>query len=809
MSSESVCSSSAPKVLGSDRLRRLSLDLVVVVVVVVVQNETLSCEKVDTFVVRLCTMPARRRKAANSAEGEKRAKKRPTIPSKGSDVTIHELYNQCAVEGSEAERIDHIREWKDKGAISEIILPFLKSSSSSKEFFHGCHLLVLFVDFQYWEGSFSGDLSIWEQLDSGVAIDKILETLLLKTESHDIELQSQIVNFVVVCLASNNKALKDGIWKHVGGIGLLHWVPQRRRELELKKSAGLRRKLPNVEKENMWIVETLQHVMSLLEGKTKYGQLIKIDAEQGTEEKDMPEDVTPEVWKYLHRTLELLIDLLSGTSSRLFLLMYMDAIHFNVRCRLAVGHRYAVDENLRLVQHLLGRINRLLSFPIDDSNQRHLTKVDVVSMHHARAVLLQKMAHRHFPEDLQQVIYAGVGLLCKGQQRKSYLERAFIGFDDDKLATLLFKMRLIPEESPSLTRSYLLQVLANYLTIPPYPMDQLRAYPLYPTETLLWDHSIIPPSNSQLRATQVLALPKLNAKFLSFQDYLLRNYELVRLESAYEIRADIVNVVKRVRPLLRQSNVEDEEETQLTTEFSGWSRMALELAQPFEIVEVQPPKLGQTVSSKIVAEITVDLDPCGAAIRREWDEIGEYDNLFLVAIDASKMSGKLAPYLKDYHLRHGSHKAWDSDSERRVPDEEDSTFPERFGITMVRGCMVVQVRNEEGTIMSDPGATTPENQRKGTKRVFKIVMDSAQYAIESKSGSPSEMYQVSGNSHSILSSSHNSNLFILELQPCHTATWTREQLQIYLGDSSRSFGGCRVNRSSDPIMASKLGLGIW
>lgn len=51
----------------------------------------------------------------------------------------------------------------------------------------------------------------------------------------------------------------------------------------------------------------------------------------------------------------------------------------------------------------------------------------------------------------------------------------------------------------------------------------------------------------------VLALPKLNLQFLSFYDYLLRCFTLYRLESAYEIRADIVDAVKRSEWGMRMS----------------------------------------------------------------------------------------------------------------------------------------------------------------------------------------------------------------------------------------------------------------
>ena len=45
-----------------------------------------------------------------------------------------------------------------------------------------------------------------------------------------------------------------------------------------------------------------------------------------------------------------------------------------------------------------------------------------------------------------------------------------------------------------------------------------------------------------------LALPKLNLQFLTLHDYLLRNFNLFRLESTYEIRQDIEDVVSRMKP---------------------------------------------------------------------------------------------------------------------------------------------------------------------------------------------------------------------------------------------------------------------
>jgi len=43
-----------------------------------------------------------------------------------------------------------------------------------------------------------------------------------------------------------------------------------------------------------------------------------------------------------------------------------------------------------------------------------------------------------------------------------------------------------------------------------------------------------------------LALPKLNLQFLTAHDYLLRNFNLFRLEATYEIREDVADVLQRI-----------------------------------------------------------------------------------------------------------------------------------------------------------------------------------------------------------------------------------------------------------------------
>jgi hypothetical protein len=640
-----------------------------------------------------------------------------------------------------------------------------------------------------------------------VLLEDVLQTLVCHDQK-GFQFQTNLVHLLLVV----NTCFDQSLSICNPGLSLWAFLPAGRRELEFKKHPILQKKFAasTFDKTRQpFLVTLLSKIMHLLEGETDgYGKrLLHLydrgsqenmnDDDQGQNEKageeahsDNEEDVVTKtvktsslnIWTFVHRSLELLIDLLSSHQTRQYLVVYMDSIHFTVRCRLAVGNRFATYEPLRLAQQLLGRINRLVTLlsleaSIAISGQQNLkstnlkslspSPVDIVSLYHRRATTLQKLCYRHYPH-LRDVIYAGVGLLCNSRHSSSssrnkgndkYVRRVLGGLQEGQLAELLHRLRLADHNSDMLEErddEFLWNVLLEYLTIPPHPLEQLKSFPLYPTESVLWDHNLIPPTHFALRrSSPVLSLPKLNKQFLSYQDYLLRNFELVRLESAYEIRADLVDVLKRVRPLVRQSmDIDNQEDIVLKTEFSGWARMALELDDVVEIKRVDPPRLGETFPSQVVAEFVIDLQPCGDSIRREWDELGEFDNLFLVTVDASKMTGQQAPLLRDYYMEHHQKPFSEKDRDRRVPDEEDSTFPSRYGVTAVRGCMILQVRDEKGTVLSDPNVKSTSHSASSTKRIIRVALDPAQYIMDKNSAMGTEMYQVGNINHFCFIQSH-------------------------------------------------------
>jgi intron-binding protein aquarius len=119
------------------------------------------------------------------------------------------------------------------------------------------------------------------------------------------------------------------------------------------------------------------------------------------------------------------------------------------------------------------------------------------------------------------------------------------------------------EDSPQ--RSFILDVLIDALSERRNQLETLNRLSLYPSEELLWDQYQVPLENTY-SSDFPLALPKLNLQFLTIHDYLLRNFILFRLESAFEIREDLIDSIKRMGPKAGSKG---------TTLFGGWARMAL------------------------------------------------------------------------------------------------------------------------------------------------------------------------------------------------------------------------------------------
>jgi intron-binding protein aquarius len=420
---------------------------------------------------------------------------------------------------------------------------------------------------------------------------------------------------------------------------------------------------------------------------------------------------------FIERCVELLVDLISQLPTRRFLRLVLLDAQVAVRCKLAVlGKR----PEGRLFKQMLQMFMFYMRFEINDQTGMPMSQRDMTDMHYQRLQLVQRIAFKYYGtsagDPLRDFALTGIGSISS----RDALERHFGRLPLDTLKTICEKLCILPpheggedglEGTVSLSRELLLEVLVTNHEKHRSQIDVFNHMPLYPTEELLWDQNLVP--FGQYNGETVLALPKLNLQFLTFHDYLLRSFNLFRLESSYEIREDMNDVIKRVdaKRLIDGRTI-----------FNGWARMAVPI-DSFSVTEVKKPNIGETKPAEVKAELVFELSQFSGYIREEWDQLREHDVLFLVTIRATAMetSAGIRGY-EEAQQKKGSKEGGHS-------KEEDSTFPQRHGVVAVRGCEVVQLKDEEGVALNDMSGKPDERAggASGNKRTVTVRLDSAQY----------------------------------------------------------------------------------
>ncbi|KAK8946189.1 hypothetical protein KSP40_PGU019610 [Platanthera guangdongensis] len=393
---------------------------------------------------------------------------------------------------------------------------------------------------------------------------------------------------------------------------------------------------------------------------------------------------------YCERFMEFLIDLLSQLPTRRFLKAVVADVAVVPKCHLSALYTH---EKGRLFSQLVDLLQFYEGFEIDDHTGSQMSDDDVLLAHYSRLQAFQLLAFKQTPK-LRDFALCNVGAINK----RSDLSKRLSVLSAEELQDLVFnKLKLISEEDPCASKvDFLIEVLVSFFEKRQSQKDAINALPLYPNEKIMWDESLVPSINYS--GEGCLALPKLNLQFLTLHDYLLRNFNLFRLESTYEIREDIQEAVPH---LLAYINSEGD------TGFRGWSRMAVPI-RVSRITEVKQPNIGEVKPSSVTAEVSFSISSYRAHIRSEWDSIKEHDVLFLLSIRPS-----FEPLSQE--------------------EAAKSTVPEKLGLQFVRGCEVIEVRDEEGVLMNDFTGRIKRDEwkpPKGELRTVVVALDTAQYHMD-------------------------------------------------------------------------------
>ncbi|KPP67951.1 Intron-binding protein aquarius-like [Scleropages formosus] len=366
-------------------------------------------------------------------------------------------------------------------------------------------------------------------------------------------------------------------------------------------------------------------------------------------------DVSMEKVHYCERFLELMIDLEALLPTRRWFNTVLDDSHFVVYCHLS-GLPLREKEG-HLFCQLLDMLKFYTGFEINDQTGNALTENEMTTLHYDRITSLQRAAFAHFPE-LQDFALSNVAAV---DTRESLIKH-FGLLSPNTLHKVSRHERRISQ------------------------IEQLNQMPLYPTEKIIWDENIVP--TEYYSGEGCLALPKLNLQFLTLHDYLLRNFNLFRLESTYEIRQDIEDVVSRMKPWQSEYG---------GVVFGGWARMAQTILS-FSIVEVAKPNIGENWPARVRADVTINLN-VRDQIKSEWEGLRKHDVCFLITVRPT------LPYGTRF--------------DRRQP------FLEQMGLVYVRGCEVQGMLDDKGRVIEE--GPEPKPKLRGDTRTFRVWLDPNQY----------------------------------------------------------------------------------
>ncbi|XP_008556253.1 RNA helicase aquarius [Microplitis demolitor] len=531
-------------------------------------------------------------------------------------------------------------------------------------------------------------VQVWDVFKNNPAefsgfIQRVLEACLEDSIlDYDLKEQTSLIVFLNHCFNSMEIELVRNEIKRLVSLSMWVSLQQGRRELEFKKHEKWRKHWKILRKKDK---PELKEKLDW-ERKFLHRLMIKFMAILDTITEDAP--LNPDKVHYCERFLELMIDLEALLPTRRYFNTVMDDCHLVVRCSLS---NLLKRPEGNLFGQLLEMLKFYAKFEIDEKTGDTLTDHDMTHIHYEKITSLQKASFAKFP-DLRSFAMANVASV----DTREALEKHFGSLSEEKLKAVACYLNLIPpaerandENWYRVDKFFLQELLISRHERRSSQLEELNEMPLYPTEDVIWNENIVP--TEYFSGESCLALPKLNLQFLTLHDYLLRNFNLFRLESTYEIRQDIEDSVSRLSPW----KAEDD-----GVYFGGWARMAQPITQ-FAVVEVAKPNIGEKRPSRVRADVTINLST-RKEIKSEWENLRKHDVCFLITVKPPNPIG--TKY---------SHK---------LP------FLTQVGLTAVRGCEIEGMLDSNGRVIED--GPEPRPVLPGDSRTYRVWLDSNQYRID-------------------------------------------------------------------------------
>lgn len=397
---------------------------------------------------------------------------------------------------------------------------------------------------------------------------------------------------------------------------------------------------------------------------------------------------------FVYKVMQLFIDLLSQITTRRFLKYLIESEQVIALIRTIKLERFNYS-----FLCLLEDLEYYLKYPInEETGEVQTTKTQI-------------LLRSDFLKQLQFLLFKMYQLSPNISEIENLDFLKLLDIDKDLpkiLKSLNVRVPIYNLENPI---DFLVNILSY--SFPPKPKNISRDLPLIPSDELIWDYKKIPDEN----INEILSLPKMNLQFLDVQDYLLRNFILFRLESAYEIRYDIEDSVKKMGPRFNADGI--------LQGFHDWSRMATKLNK-LVINEISNPLLGHKEPARVFAEITYSTKEMPNYVKKEWESLREHEILFLVSFSRKNLSN--------------TQENQKFDDLKMENEEQIIRFKERYGIKSVRGCEIIAQFDEKHKQISYETGDKKKINLEGYERTLHVLFDPFQYQMDLEKSQQTEIY---------------------------------------------------------------------
>ena len=400
--------------------------------------------------------------------------------------------------------------------------------------------------------------------------------------------------------------------------------------------------------------------------------------------------------RFCERFMEFVIDLLSQLPTRRFVRAVLDDQQVLVKARMSP--LFAQSEG-RLYRRLVDLFMFYQNLEFDDHTGLPMRENEIAAAHYGKVRQFQRLCFKHY-EKLHSLSLSQCGAIESREDLSRHLS-ALSANELHRLVTEQLKM-IRPDDPWASDATFLLEVIVSAFQRRQSLRQIINQLPLYPNEEVLMDESMVPSVSSV--AEGCLALPKLNLQFLSYHDYLLRNFKLFRLESTHEVREEIADVLRRMGPYMDGDTGK--------VKFSGWARMALPIASgSLVVVEVQKPNIGEAKPARVICEVKLDLKSLRAGVQSEWDQIKKKDVLFMLAVGQNVTANE------------------DHD------DDSTSSVLQHRGLNFVRGAEVIELRCASDRVNDHVNGSVSSSfdivpEARNSERTLVLSLDAAQYHLD-------------------------------------------------------------------------------